>query len=429
DELATLEDDGNSDNNSITDFSDAETNFNVLMNDLEDDDNNNNNNTNSDERENREDNDKENISPLQEINHDEQENYSNEKSSKAERIQAIINEPKKNRRKKIQLLTKYARTRYGLVNNLIRKQAWLYLIDSPNYCKLKLNTDNYSAQQFVCDGTYYNAKQKEIEAHRYYAQVRMDVERTLKRFPPNYGHNERLELQEILIDVIVKFLLKHDELNYYQGYHDICLTFLLVLGRENCLPLIDTITDTHLTGGVGVMFALSWFITWFSHVLDELETILRLYDLFIVSHKLMPIYVAAEIVNLNSDRVLETECDMACLHQLLSRLPSELKEDEFELVIKRALTLFDRIQPDTLELLNDDWKTTCDENKSGRILRYRSATMPDERPQNYPRFVLWGVTLTISAAAVYIWNQTQRGADPTQLLNFGDLFSALYGTR
>lgn len=49
-------------------------------------------------------------------------------------------------------------------------------------------------------------------------------------------------------------------------------------------------------GGVGnVMFALSWFITWYSHVLDDLDTILRLYDLFIVSHFLMPVYVAAEV--------------------------------------------------------------------------------------------------------------------------------------
>ncbi len=49
-------------------------------------------------------------------------------------------------------------------------------------------------------------------------------------------------------------------------------------------------------GGVGhVIFALPWFITWYSHVLDDLDIILRLYDLFIVSHFLMPIYVAAEV--------------------------------------------------------------------------------------------------------------------------------------
>jgi hypothetical protein len=44
-----------------------------------------------------------------------------------------------------------------------------------------------------------------------------------------------------------------------------------------------------------VIFALPWFITWYSHVLDNLDIILRLYDLFLVSHFLMPIYVAAEV--------------------------------------------------------------------------------------------------------------------------------------
>jgi hypothetical protein len=62
----------------------------------------------------------------------------------------------------------------------------------------------------------------------------MDVERTLKRFPPSkkktlsemilynllffkdYAHSDRIELQEELIIIIIKLLRKHDHLNYYQ---------------------------------------------------------------------------------------------------------------------------------------------------------------------------------------------------------------------
>ena len=108
----------------------------------------------------------------------------------------------------------------------------------------------------------------------------MDVERTLKRFPPSeffakihlgiglfsiedYSDSDRIALQEELIVVIVKILRQQDHLNYYQvnsvesnrlrqqrscllqGYHDICLTFLLVLGADLCLPFIDTITKSH----------------------------------------------------------------------------------------------------------------------------------------------------------------------------------------
>ena len=79
----------------------------------------------------------------------------------------------------------------------------------------------------------------------------------------DYSDEDRLLLQEELIVVIMKTLIKQNHLNYYQvrrttglrsvrrcavlfqGYHDICLTFLLVLGGDLCLPLIDTITKSH----------------------------------------------------------------------------------------------------------------------------------------------------------------------------------------
>lgn len=43
-----------------------------------------------------------------------------------------------------------------------------------------------------------------------------------------------------------------------------------------------------------------------------------------------------------------------------------------------------------------------------------------------PRIVLWGVTLTISGLAIYIWNHTQR-TDPTAIISLGDFLAQLYG--
>jgi hypothetical protein len=43
-----------------------------------------------------------------------------------------------------------------------------------------------------------------------------------------------------------------------------------------------------------------------------------------------------------------------------------------------------------------------------------------------PRIVLWGVTLTISGLAIYIWNHTQR-MDPTTFISLGDFLAQLYG--
>jgi Rab-GTPase-TBC domain len=38
-------------------------------------------------------------------------------------------------------------------------------------------------------------------------------------------------------------------------------------------------------------FALSWYITWFAHVVPDLQQIARLFDLFFSAHPLMPLYV------------------------------------------------------------------------------------------------------------------------------------------
>lgn len=43
------------------------------------------------------------------------------------------------------------------------------------------------------------------------------------------------------------------------------------------------------------VFALSWVITWFSHGFDDLDVISRLFDLFIASHPLMPLYFGAQV--------------------------------------------------------------------------------------------------------------------------------------
>jgi len=48
------------------------------------------------------------------------------------------------------------------------------------------------------------------------------------------------------------------------------------------------------------------------------------------------------------------------------------------------------------------------------------------QPGALPRIVLWGVTLTISGLAIYIWNHTQR-TDPTTIISLGDFLAQLYG--
>lgn len=118
---------------------------------------------------------------------------------------------------------------------------------------------------------------------------------------------------------------------------------------------------------VGTIFALSWLITWYGHVLSEFKHTLRLYDFFLASHPMMPIYLAAtvrspvypcirsprrsalvslwQIVLYREKEVKRTECDMATVHHLLSRIPQDLP---YELLISQAQDLFEQYPPPLL---------------------------------------------------------------------------------
>lgn len=70
-------------------------------------------------------------------------------------------------------------------------------------------------------------------------------------------------------------------------------------------------------------FALSWIITWFSHDVRDTSVVKRLFDFFISSHPLMSVYmsVAMMIHPLNRIEILGTDCDFACVHNVLADLP------------------------------------------------------------------------------------------------------------
>ncbi len=42
-------------------------------------------------------------------------------------------------------------------------------------------------------------------------------------------------------------------------------------------------------------FALPWFITWFSHDVTDINVVARLFDVFMGSHPLLPLYVCTAV--------------------------------------------------------------------------------------------------------------------------------------
>lgn len=259
-------------------------------------------------------------------------------------------------------LRQLAISRGGLLDNDLRQKAWPTLLNI-DVTKIPSKPD-----------------EETLHGHRDYQQVILDVNRSLKRFPPGMLEEVRLSYQDQLIDCIMWVLVSRPDLHYYQGFHDVVVTFLLVVGEELTFAVMEKLTQKHLRdfmevtmektnymlnylhpiigkaspklkdfmerSEVGTVFCLSWLITWYGHVLSDFRDIVRLYDFFIACHPLMPIYLAADIVLYREKEVLACQCEMPYVHKLLSHIPDDLP---FELLIVRAGDLFIQYPPNELE--------------------------------------------------------------------------------
>lgn len=94
------------------------------------------------------------------------------------------------------------------------------------------------------------------------------------------------------------------------------------------------------------MFALPWYLTWFGHSLNQYRDVVRLYDFFLATPPLMPLYVAAALVIHRCDEIFEVGCDMASIHCLLSQIPDDLP---FENILKHAMKLYKKYPPNKVE--------------------------------------------------------------------------------
>ena len=90
------------------------------------------------------------------------------------------------------------------------------------------------------------------------------------------------------------------------------------------LRVMDPELHAHLYGcGMEPFFALSWLLTWFSHDIRDTALVKRLFDFFLVSHPLMPMYLSVAMLCHKSNRqeILATPCEFAELHSCLAGLP------------------------------------------------------------------------------------------------------------
>lgn len=57
---------------------------------------------------------------------------------------------------------------------------------------------------------------EELNSHPEYNQVVLDVNRSLKRFPPGIPYEQRVALQDQLTVLILRVIIKYPHLKYYQ---------------------------------------------------------------------------------------------------------------------------------------------------------------------------------------------------------------------
>lgn len=57
---------------------------------------------------------------------------------------------------------------------------------------------------------------------------------------------DRGALQEQLIDIILEVLKCNPQLHYYQGYHDVTVSLLLVVGERMAIAMLDKLSNYHL---------------------------------------------------------------------------------------------------------------------------------------------------------------------------------------
>lgn len=160
-------------------------------------------------------------------------------------------------------------------------------------------------------------------------QVELDVRRMGSMIPEGVSLEEKERLVVETKRLVLSILTEYPDLHYYQGFHDICYTCLSVLGPDSAFAVVKQLVPKHFTVfmqktmdptsetlqlvfdllqitspeiwsrfqalNFEPFFTLSWFLTWFTHILSDRNDIHRLYDLFIASDPSMLIYLSVSV--------------------------------------------------------------------------------------------------------------------------------------
>ncbi|KAH3767643.1 threonine dehydrogenase [Pelomyxa schiedti] len=305
------------------------------------------------------------------------EAYLLQRHRKIKSINSYLSQPKA-----LPALRALALTKGGFVSCQIRKLAWSRLLYIDRY-----NLTNYNkASRFD---------------HPFVDQIQKDVDRAL--WNPAIHKSRTTKVVE-LSSMLNTILTKHQDLHYFQGYHDIATVFLLVCGPKLGMALLETLSTTKLRAWLSPTlqpiqsmlellpvvlrhadpqvadfiehaetppyFALEWMLTWFSHTYDSISVLSRIFDVFIASDSTMPLYMCASFVIQLRERLLKTDCDRWIVHNFFTTSGKILQLDQepfshpiLEEIISRAVEIHTALPPSSLKLPPETRKILQMENQ------------------------------------------------------------------
>lgn len=222
--------------------------------------------------------------------------------------------------------------------------------------------------------------------------VEVDVQRSLWSFTAGCSDEELQQRRRQLKRLINAAINYHSgEVFYYQGLHDVAGVLLLVLGEAAAFPALSRLALTHLRDAtrpaldavvelLGFLypileahdrtlvtslrkhnlppyFALSWCLTWFAHDTKSLQDVCRLFDVFLSSPPLMPLYLGAVAMSTARQQLLQCS-DMPELHTSLVNLDI-CKALPLDDLVVAAISLIKAAPPRSLLAHTDVRHTTC----------------------------------------------------------------------
>ncbi|KAM0472868.1 hypothetical protein ACHAPX_008545 [Trichoderma viride] len=261
----------------------------------------------------------------------------------------------------------------GLLADTLRQVAWPILLGLPPPTDEKESEITHSADPHAAP---LDEDWKDFPRHNDEDQVQLDVNRSFVHYPNDQSEAQLQERKHELSNLIVEVLRRHPYLCYFQGYHDICQVFLLVLEpaaraplvsrlsvlriRDFMLPSLSATTAQlrlipdilaradmelrrHLSS-IEPFYALAGTLTMYAHNIERYKDIARLFDVILAREPTFSIYLFAQIVIDRREEILEIdEPDM--LQVILGRVPLDL---DLDALIKRSVDLFTQNPPENL---------------------------------------------------------------------------------